>query len=209
MNPLFARVLMSASLFVFATGCAHLSAAKPSAVPLAPQVELDRYAGDWYLIAHIPTSRDVGAHNATEHYALRPDGGIGITYRNRLGGFDGKHKLMTPVAKVIDNSGNALWGVRFGWYWPFWYEYRIAHVEADYSVAIVARSKRDFIWLFSRQPQMSDAALARYSALIASWGYESGRIERVPQQWPNPVDGATPVLGPYKPGGEGRGTDAP
>lgn len=196
MKPPFARVLVVTLLLVSATGCAHLSATTPSPVPLVKKLELDRYAGDWYLIAHIPTSRDVGAHNATERYALRPDGRVGITYRNRLGGFDGKHKLMTPVAKVIEDSGNALWGVRFGWYWPFWYEYRVAHVEADYSVAIVARSKRDFIWLFSRQPQMDEPALARYRALMSSWGYDSARLERVPQQWPNPVDGALPVLGP-------------
>ena len=203
MKPLLARLLMLVWLVSAITGCAHLSAAKPSPVPLAAKVELDRYAGDWYLVAHIPTSRDGGAHNATEHYAVLPDGRVGITYRNRLGSFDGRRKLMTPVAKVIEDSGNALWGVRFGWYWPFWYEYRIAHVEPDYSVAIVARSKRDFIWLFSRQPQMSDAALARYTALMSSWGYDIAHLERVPQQWPNPADGAVPVLGPYK-----VGTDA-
>lgn len=168
--------------------------AEPLPVPLVAEVDLQRYLGDWYLIAHIPTSRDVGAHNAQENYALATDGSIDITYRNRLGGFDGRHKLMTPKAHIVPGSNNALWKVVFGWYWPFRYEYRIAHLEPDYSTVIVARAKRDFLWLFSRSPQMEEGALARYRELAASWGYDVSRLERVPQQWPNPADGAMPVL---------------
>lgn len=195
-------MLIGCSVALCAGGCTTFTPHSLSPVPLAEHVDLDRYAGDWYLIAHIPTSRDVGAHNAQEHYLPHPDGQrVGITYRNRLGGFDGPHKLMTPTAFVIGNSGNALWGVRFGWYWPFLYEYRIAHLEPDYSVAIVARSKLDFVWLFSRGPQMDEGQLARYTQLMQSWGYDVTRLLRVPQRWPNPSDGSMPLLGP-------RATDA-
>lgn len=194
------HVLVAAS--VLCGACTHLSATTPSPVPLAGQVDLDRYAGDWYLIAHIPTSRDVGAHNAQEHYQRLSAANVGITYRNRLGGFDGRHKRMTPTAKIIADSNNALWGVRFGWYWPFWYEYRIAHLEPDYSAAIVARSKLDFLWLFSREPQMEPAQLARYTQLMRDWGYDVSRLEKVPQRWPNPADDSAPVFGPHPAPGE-------
>lgn len=188
--------MLTIGILHFQSGCASRPLSKALPVPLATSVDLQRYAGDWYLIAHIPTSRDVGAHNAQENYTVRPDGRINITYRNRLGGFDGRPKLMTPLAHVVEGSGNALWHVIFGWYWPWHYEYRIAHLEPDYSTAIVARSKRDFMWLFSRSPQMGEADLARYRELLASWGYDVSRIERVPQQWPNPADGSQPVFGP-------------
>lgn len=189
------RLLTAAGLALMLSGCATFSARDVSAVPLAADVDLSRYAGDWYLIAHIPTSRDVGAHNAQEHYGINADGSIAITYRNRLGGFDGRKKFMTPTAFVQPDSGNALWAVRFGWYWPWLYEYRIAHLEADYSAVIVARSKRDFVWLFARSPQMIEADLTRYMALMAQWGYDTRLLERVPQQWPNPADASAPVLG--------------
>lgn len=156
----------------------------PMAVPLVAAVDLPRYMGDWYLISHIPTDRDREAHNAIENYRLNEDGSIATTYTNRLGGFDGKPKRMTPTCYVVEGSGNALWGVRFAWYWPFKYEYRISHLEPDYSVTIVARSKRDYVWLFSRKPQMSDEDLARYTTLMASWGYDTRKLLRVPQQWP-------------------------
>ncbi len=189
------------------TACAGVQLKPDSTVPLAKDVDLARYMGDWYVIAHIPTDRDATSHNAMENYTLNADGSIATTYRNRLDGFGGKQKLLTPTAFVVPNTGNALWGMRFqvpgtGIPWPAQFEYRIAHVEpasgsAPYAATIIARSQKDFLWLFSRQPQMSDAELARYTQLIASWGYDVSKLSRVPQQWPNPADGSVPVLGPH------------
>ena len=162
-------------------GCA--SAPRVSPVPLAPEVDLARYMGDWYLIAHIPTFRDREAYNAVENYALNADGTVAITYENRQGGFEGPRKRMTPMAYVEPGSGNALWGVRFVWLQKFVLrgEYRIAHLEPDYSVVIVARSKLDYVWLFSRRAEMSEAELARYTAIMAAWGYDTTKLLRVPQ----------------------------
>ena len=139
---------------------------------------------------------------------LNPDGSIATTYRNRLGGFGGKKKLLTPTAFVVPETGNALWGMRFqipgtGIPWPAQFEYRIPHVDAPdgtapYRTTIIARSQKDFLWLFSRTPTMSDAELTRYTQLIASWGYDVSKLARVPQQWPNPADGSLPVLGPHR-----------
>lgn len=174
---------------LFLSACANLNPRAPSAAPLAGPVDLDRFAGDWYLIAHIPTERDREAHNAIEHYAPQPDGSVAMTYTNRLGGFDGTPKKMTPTGYPVAGSGNALWGIRFQLPgtpipWPFLYEYRISHLEPDYSVMIVARSKLDFLWLFAREPAMSDAELSRYRDLMAGWGYDTTKLARVPQRWP-------------------------
>lgn len=169
--------------------CAHLDPQAPSPVPLVDHVDLERFAGPWYLIAHIPTERDRRAHNAVEIYTPQPDGRVEMVYSNRLGGFDGEPKIMTPTGHPVAGSGNALWGIRFevpglGLPWPPLYQYRISHLEPDYSVMIVARSKRDFVWIFSRQPQMSDAELDSYRALVAAWGYDLSQLSRVPQCWP-------------------------
>lgn len=199
---------MRASLLLLLTlvlgACAGVQPRAESTVPLAKDVDLPRYMGDWYVIAHIPTERDAGAHNATENYTLNADGSIATTYRNRLGGFGGEKKLMTPTAFVVPGTGDALWGMRFqipgtAIPWPLRYEYRLAHLEPDYSVAIVARSQKDFLWLFSRRPEMADAELERYRRLVEGWGYDAAKLARVPQRWPNPVDGSAPLLGPHRP----------
>ena len=43
-------------------------------IPTAKQVDLERFMGDWYVIANIPTGSRVGAHNAIESYRLDTDG---------------------------------------------------------------------------------------------------------------------------------------
>lgn len=178
---------------LLATGCASISVQTPSSVPLVAQVDLPRFMGDWYLIAHIPTERDRAAHNAVENYQLNPDGSIATTYTNRLGGFDGKRKRMTPTAYVMPDSNNALWGMRFllpgtSLPWPPLYEYRVAHLEPDYSVMIVGRSKLDYLWLFARRPEMDEPTLEGYRRLIAEWGYDPALLLRVPQKWPQDAD---------------------
>jgi apolipoprotein D and lipocalin family protein len=161
---------------------------------MAGPVDLQRFSGDWYLIAHIPTDRDRQAHNAVENYLLEADGSVAMTYTNRLGGFDGMPKRMTPTGYPVEGSGNALWGIRFlipglSLPWPFRFEYRIAYLAPDYSEMVVARSRLDFLWLFARRPQMSDADLARHAERMAAWGYDVSKLERVPQRWPSAPGG--------------------
>lgn len=176
------RALVLLVAAVSLSGCATFSARDASTVPLVSHVDIDRFMGDWYVIAHIPTDRDRASHNAIETYSKNPDGSIATVYTNRLGGFDGEPKRLTPTMTVMPDSGNALWAVRFGWYWPFAYEYRVSHLEPDYSAAIIARSKLDYLWIFSRKPTMSDQQLTRYKKLITSWGYDASKLEKVPQQ---------------------------
>lgn len=159
------------------------AAAEPPPVPLAASVDLPRFMGDWYVIAHIPPAADRDAHNAVEHYAL-VDGRVETTYRRRPGSFDAPEKIETPTGYVKEGSGNALWGMQFWWWFPIKLEYRISHIEPDYSVTIIGRSRRDYVWLMSRHPDMSDADYERYRALIASWGYDTSKLVRIPQRWP-------------------------
>jgi len=172
------------ALGLFASGLmlsAH-AADKPSPVPLAPQVDLQKFSGDWYVIGIIPNFVEKKAYNSVETYKLDEDGTIATTFRYRKGGFDGPLKTMTPRGFVEPGTNNALWGMRV--FWPFKGEYRIAHVEPDYSTTIIGRSALDYVWLMSRTPQMSDAAFEKYRTQIGSWGYDVTKFVRVPQQWP-------------------------
>ena len=46
-------------------------------------VDLERFMGDWYVIANIPTFIEEGAHNAVESYRLDDDGTIATTFTFR------------------------------------------------------------------------------------------------------------------------------
>ena len=144
-------------------------------------VDLDRFMGDWYVIANIPTFLEKGAHNAVETYALNDDGTVATTFVFRDGSFDGEEKTYTPKGFVRDDGSNALWGMRF--IWPIKADYRIVYLDEDYSQTIIARQKRDFVWIMARTPEISEEDYARLIDFAASIGYDVSKIERVPQRW--------------------------
>lgn len=163
------------------------AAEKPSSVPLAPAVDLPSFMGDWYVIGIIPNFIEKKAFNSVESYRLDEDGTIKTTFTYRKGSFDGPLKTMSPRGFVEPDTNNALWGMQV--FWPIKGEYRIAHVEPDYSTTIIGRSALDYVWLMSRTPIMSDAAFEKYRAQIGSWGYDVTKFVRVPQQ---PLGARTP-----------------
>ena len=144
-------------------------------------VDLERFMGDWYVIANIPTFLEKGAHNAVETYALDDDGTISTTFTFRADSFDGKEKQYNPKGFIRDSETNALWGMRF--IWPIKADYRIVYLDQDYSQTIIARQKRDFIWIMARTPTISDEDYERLVDFADSIGYDTSKIERVPQKW--------------------------
>ena len=144
-------------------------------------VDLERYMGDWYVIANIPTFLEKGAHNAVENYALNDDGTIATTFTYRKNGFDGKQKEMTPKGFVQDTETNALWGMQF--IWPIKGDFRVVYLDEDYSQTIVGRQKRDFVWIMARTPEIPDADYERLVAFVGSLGYDTSKIQKVPQRW--------------------------
>jgi apolipoprotein D and lipocalin family protein len=146
-----------------------------------PFVDLERFMGDWYVIANIPTFVEKGAHNAVESYSLNEDGSIATTFTFRDGSFDGKVKTYTPKGFVQDQETNALWGMRF--IWPVKADYRIVYLDGDYTQTVIGRQKRDYIWIMARSPSISDADYQTLIDFAASIGYDTAAIQKVPQDW--------------------------
>ena len=144
-------------------------------------VDLDRFMGDWYVIANIPTFLEKGAHNAIENYEMNDDGTIATTFTFRADSFDGKRKEYNPRAWVLDTDTNARWGMRF--VWPIKADYRIAWLDDDYSMTVIARQDRDYVWIMARTPTIPDADYDKLVNFVSSIGYDPSLIERVPQQW--------------------------
>jgi apolipoprotein D and lipocalin family protein len=161
-----------------------LGACRSSHPPISTEakVDVERFMGDWYVIANIPTSLERGAHNAVESYQLDADGSIATTFTFRDQAFDGKVKRYCPRGFVRDDPSNALWHMQF--IWPIKADYRIVHVSPDYQRTIIGRQKRDNVWIMARTPQISAAEFQELSDRVAREGYDISKLEHVPQQWP-------------------------
>jgi len=178
-RPTAATVLAAAWL----TGCAELPP-----VETAHHVDIDRFMGDWYVIANIPTPLEKGAHNAIEQYRRMDDGRIATKFSYRDGGFDGPARTLNATAVIRDRQTGAVWGMQF--LWPFEADYRVLHVASDYSATVIGRARRDYVWIMARTPSISADAFAALRAVVAAAGYDATRLEPVPQSWPASPDAA-------------------
>ena len=178
------RNALSAALFSLCGagwlgGCASQSLPPISTVT---QVDLQRFMGDWYVIAAIPTFIETEAYNAVESYRLNPDGTVATTFTCRKGSFSGPLKTYEPRGYVVDNTGNAVWGMQF--VWPIKAEYVVVHLDPTYSYTVIGRSARDYAWVMARTPTMPAADYAAAVAKLEALGYPLDGLREVPQRWP-------------------------
>lgn len=145
-------------------------------------VDIDRFMGDWYVIANIPTFLENNAFNAIESYAKNADGSIATTFSFNDGSFTAERKKYHPTGFIKDPETNALWGMQF--IWPFKADYRIVYLDKNYTKTIVGRQSRDYVWVMSRKPELSKNEFDEMIQFIDSIGYDTSKINRVPQQWP-------------------------
>ncbi len=150
--------------------------------PLEPvsNVDLERFMGDWYVIAHIPTFIEDEAYNAIESYELDGDR-IETTFTFRNKGFNGEEKRYEPNAVVRDEETNAVWGMQF--IWPFRSDFRIVYLDEDYATTIIGRNARDYVWIMAREPEVSDEKYGELVRQVAEMGYEVSELRKVPQRW--------------------------
>lgn len=148
-------------------------------LPLARHVDLERFMGDWYVIAATPTLIDSEAHNAIESYRLARDGTIETTYTFRDGAPGGPARSYHPRATVRDGSANAIWAMQF--VWPFEADYRIGYLADDYRLVIVAREKRDYAWIMARTRHIPEPEYRRALQWLAEAGYDTARLRLIPQ----------------------------
>lgn len=169
-----ALVIVACAL-VLMTGCRSTSL---DSIRTESQVDLERFMGDWYVIAAIPTFLETEAYKAVERYELLPDNRVKTTFTFNKGGLDGPRKVYNPMGFVREGTGNAVWGMRF--IWPIKAEYRIVYVDQAYSRTIIGRSKRDYVWIMARTPRIPEADLQDMLHLIEQEGYDLSKVRMVP-----------------------------
>jgi len=167
------------------SGCSHYAP-----MPTVERVELDRFMGDWYVIANIPTFLETTAHNAVESYARNDDGSIATTFTFLDGSFEGERKTYHPTGYITNTETNATWGMQF--IWPFKADYRIVYLDDNYSVTVIAREARDYVWIMARTPEISPAQYNTIVKFVESTGYDIEQIQRVPQCWPEIMQSCAP-----------------
>lgn len=177
MKRIFAALLMGYLVLMLAA--CKTAPARPALRTVA-KVDLPRFMGDWYVIAHIPTFIEKGAYNAVESYQLDAEGNIATTFKFNQDALDGPLKTYTPKGFVRNTVSNAEWGMQF--IWPVKAEYLIVYLDEQYQHTIVAREQRDYVWILARTPHIAAADYESLTERVRSLGYEMSLLRRVPHQ---------------------------
>jgi apolipoprotein D and lipocalin family protein len=169
------RAVFLALILILTSGCQTL---KP--IHTVEYVDLNRFMGDWYVIANIPTFIEKDAYNAIESYRLEDDGTVATTFRFNKGSFDGPLKEYHPRGFIRDKKSNAVWGMQF--VWPIKAEYRIIYLSDDYTKTVIGRSKRDYVWIMAREPAIHDEEYDAILGFLQAQGYDIKKLQKVPQE---------------------------
>jgi len=144
---------------------------------VVPHVELEKYLGKWYEIAHLPAKFQEGCNETTATYTLSKDGSISVLNQSIK---NGKTKQAKGKAKVVDKKSNAKLKVTF--FWPFYGDYWIITLGNDYDYAVVGTPNRKYLWILSRTPQMDDKLYSRLIEYAKSKGFDVDKLIRTIQK---------------------------
>ncbi|MFN8775780.1 MAG: lipocalin family protein [Flavobacteriales bacterium] len=168
LGPLF----MLSGWMTFFTSCSQ-------PLETVPSVDLSRYAGTWYEIASFPQSFQKGCCGTTATYTLSDSGYVIVENRCYRDSLDGKQSYIRGKAFVEKNTGNAKLKVQF--FWPFRGKYWIIDLADDYSYAVVGHPNREYLWILSRTPQLSDSLYQEITQRVEKKGFDLSKLARTSQ----------------------------
>ena len=157
--------------------------AKDAPLIPVPYVDLERFMGDWYVLANIPTRIEKGAVNAIENYKLRDDGNIDITFTFRKDSPNGKVKDMKSRGIIVDKETNAEWKVRFFWILKF--PYFVIDLDENYRYTTIGLPNRKHFWVMARTTELEEHEWESIRENLTEQGFDLSKMQMVPQIWEN------------------------
>ena len=154
-------------------------------VQTVPSVDLERYAGKWYEIARYPNKfQKQCLSNVTATYARKPKERIEVL--NECAKSGGKLDSAKGEAKVVDKRSNAKLKVRFapGFLSAFgfvWGDYWVIDLGENYEYAVVGDPDRKYLWILSRNAEMSDSVYQGILQRVKAQGFDPDKLIKTPQ----------------------------
>jgi apolipoprotein D and lipocalin family protein len=175
------RIRNATAVLASLLGLCVLAACSSESPPLtlAPDVDLSRYAGRWYVIANIPYFAEDGNVGSYFDISFGPADKLTDVYNAHPKTFDAPLKSFTLNGYVVPRTGNARW--RESPFWPLYLSYLILYVDPDYQTALVGYPGRNYGWVFARKPVIDDATYQSLLSRMKDQGYDIARFRRVPQ----------------------------
>lgn len=153
----------------------------PEPVRAVDSVDLGRYAGRWHEVARLPNSfQSDCAGETTADYEVLANGQVRVVNQCRRP--DGTVIRAEGRARLADRKGpTSKLKVRFApaflsWLPMVWGNYWVLDLTDDYSAALVGDPSRQYLWVLSRTPRLSDSTYRRMLATARRLGFDVVRL---------------------------------
>ncbi|MFZ4479875.1 MAG: lipocalin family protein [Rhodoferax sp.] len=167
---------------------AGAGAAPPVTATLGTISSLDvpRYMGVWYEIAKYPNwFQRKCVRNTKADYSQQADGTVRVINNCLMN--DGQVNEAAGTARQIGPANSAKLEVRFAPAWlsfvpAVWGDYWVIDLDPEYRLAAVAEPKREYLWVLSRTPTVSQKAYQDLMTRLVKKGFDTDKLEITRQQ---------------------------
>ena len=176
-------ILFGSILLAFSTTIFSQTADTP--VKTIASLDVPRYMGTWYEIAKFPNwFQKKCVSNTQAVYSIRPDGNLKVL--NSCKTADGEISQAEGTARQQGSKDSPKLEVRFAPDWlsflpMVWGEYWVVDLDAQYQVAAVSDSKREYLWVLSRTPQLDKKTYDELLLRLRSQQFDTRKLETTQQ----------------------------
>jgi len=175
------RATLVVAIALLASSCTITNDDSRRGMRTVPQVDLERYMGDWYVIANIPNRAENNCYDSIEKYELRADGRINNQFECRDGSFDKPlERRLDTIATVYDKSTNAEWRVRI--FKVIQAKYLVVDLDPEYRWTVVGHPSREYGWVLARDKTLPAATYSSILERLRGQGYDTEKFVKVPQR---------------------------
>jgi len=162
------------------------AAAKEGLKPVEGKIDIPKFMGKWFVIAHIPTFLDRGTTNNTEDYVYdTTTKTIDVTFT-----YSNTDRTKTKQLKQLatPNEIGSEWKLKIDFV-PVKLPYMILDCDENYSRCLVSEPGRSFLYFMARTPSIPEEELNSWQIKAMKYGFDSDKIMKVPQVWPEAAAG--------------------
>jgi apolipoprotein D and lipocalin family protein len=178
---LWSKSLLLLPFTLAALACSASGCSENEPLEVDNKVDYDRFAGRWYEIARLPRPTQKDCYGTTSFYERTGADTLRISHECALGKFDGPYSGVETSAKIPDVSEPAKLSLKINLYRG---DYWVLELGDNYEYAVIGHPSREYLWILSRTPQLTDDVLQGVLSRARAKKFEVDRLEYTPQRAP-------------------------
>ena len=137
------------------------------AIKPVSSIDLKRYSGLWYEIAHLPDSFETHCVQNTSEYKINKKGSFVLI--KKCFKKDGRVVKAKAISRIEKNEINSKLSINFMPSWLLWSgigweDHWIIDIDPHYQYAVISVPEKNYLWILSRKPSMPQPV---YEGLLA------------------------------------------